>query len=111
MENMADFWLFGDQMTDEERNRVNQSYIDHKRLNNHHPMYFEINNLPLSNEDVCEMACDFIASGKKNDDTIKENSMIWKNNFDENLKKSKLLESYRDKFFEIFEMCDSYNFN
>lgn len=108
MENMANFWLFKDKLSNEEKEKLNQTYINHKKFNNHHPMYFEVNNIQLNNEDICEMACDFISSGRKNDNIIVENANIWRNNFNESLKKSKLLEPYKDKFFEIFELFDKF---
>ena len=108
MEDMADFWLFGDKMTPEEKEKVNQSYKNHKKFNNHHVEYFEINNLKLNNEDICETACDFISSGRKNDDNLVENANIWKEHFENSLKKSNFLEEYKDRFFEIFDLFDKY---
>lgn len=107
-EDMADYWLYCDNMTQQEKDRVNQSYINHKKLNNHHQMYFEVNNLALNNEDVCEIACDFISSARKNDNDIIENANIWKERFNNSLQNSNFLAPYKEKFYNIFELCEKY---
>lgn len=109
MTDMIDYLYFSDGLSDEEKNELNKSYIEHKRTQRHHPMFYEVNkDEEVQNEDICEMVCDWISSARKDNAKLIENSTIWKNNFENGLKKSNTLEKYRDKFYNVFELMDEY---
>ena len=107
--NMINYLYFSDNLTDQEKDKLNESYLNHKKTQRHHLMYYEINsNEQIQNEDICEMACDWISSARKDNSRLIENADIWKNNFENGLKKSSMLEPYRDRFYSVFDLMNEY---
>ena len=106
---MINYLYFSDNLSTEEKEELNKSYIEHKKTQRHHPMYYEVNKEEkIQNEDICEMVCDWISAARKDNNKLIENSDIWKNNFENGLKKSNMLEQYRDKFYSVFTLMDEY---
>lgn len=102
------------------QNRINEAreIIDiHYSVNKHHTKYHIKNDIPLSNKDICEMCCDWISSHRKDSINLVETATNMKNQYDEYLKKHKennakeylFYLSYREKFFEVYDLLAKIN--
>lgn len=107
----VDSFDFKDIITEERKNETKEILDKHYILNTHHLKYHIDNNIPLSNEDVCEIACDWISSNRKDNIDLIENANIWKISFDNNLNKTPFLEKYRQKFFQLYDLMEKYIYN
>lgn len=101
--------IYTDEITDEKEIEEKQKNChDHHAINSHHLKYHEINNIPFSNLDICEICCDLIAGLKK----PRFSNLNFKNyremieNYVENPENNGLLEKYKDKFLTVADLLD-----
>ena len=111
IEAIVDFYDFKDSITEKRRIEARKIIDKHYDSNTHHLKYHIASNIPLSNEDICEMACDWISSARKDNINLIENANIWKKNFDKHPEEKEFLKIYKDKFFQIFDLLGKYIYN
>jgi hypothetical protein len=99
LEAIVDSFYLKDQVTQERVEEAEKIVDKHYIYNTHHLKYHVDNNIPLSNEDICEMACDWISSARKDDINLVENASIWKAGFDNHSNEVLFLKEYREHFF------------
>lgn len=110
IEAIVDFFYLQDQITKERLEAAEKIVDRHYVSNSHHAEYHINNNIPLSNEDICEMACDWISSHRKDNPNLVESAIGMKNKFDKYFEKNpeeySFLKSYRERFFEVYDLLE-----
>ncbi|MDD2839598.1 MAG: DUF5662 family protein [Rickettsiales bacterium] len=106
----VDSFDFKDEITEERKRKTEEILDRHYISNSHHAEYHITNNIPLSNEDICEMACDWISSHRKDNPELIESASGMKEKFDnyseKNSKKYLFFKDYREKFFEVYDLLE-----
>lgn len=106
IEAITDFFHYKDSLMEDRFKEVKYIIDQHKNTKSHHIDYHLINAIPLSNDDIIEMTCDWISSARKDDTNKIENANIWKDNFVNRNKDINLLMQNKDKFFELFDLME-----
>ena len=103
---VIDMCFFEKEKNRQELEELKNTFNKHKISQSHHCSYHIKNNIPLSNEDICEMCCDWISAVKKHDKTIKNDIELAKQIYFKKNKDYPELEKYKDKFFTIFDLIE-----
>ncbi|HSQ97762.1 MAG TPA: DUF5662 family protein [Rickettsiales bacterium] len=110
IEAIVDCFYLQDQTTKERLEEAEKIVDRHYVSNSHHVEYHINNNIPLSNEDICEMACDWISSHRKDNPELVESASNMKNKFDDqsekNIKRYLFFKDYKEKFFELYDLLE-----
>lgn len=110
IEAIVDYFYLKDQAAKERIEEAQKIINKHKISNTHHSEYHVNNNTPLSNEDICEMACDWISSHRKDNPNMVESASNMKDKFDnyseKNTKEYLFFKNYREKFFELYDLLE-----
>ena len=103
---VIDMCFFKKGKTEQEFKELEEAFNKHKLSQTHHYPYHIKNNIPLSNEDICEMCCDWISAVKKHDKTIKNDIELARKIYWEQTDDFPGLQKYKDKFFAIFDLIE-----
>lgn len=107
IEDIHQWFFYKEKLSLEERQRIEKVLKNHKEKQRHHFDFHIINNEGFSNEDLCEMICDWISSIRKDDFSIKHTLQEWKENLNISIKQNPILDKYKDKMLEIFALICS----
>jgi len=110
IEAIVDCYLLKGQTTQKRIEEAEKIVDKHYISNSHHLEYHINNNIQLSNEDICEMACDWISSQRKDNPNLVESASGMKDKFDKYSEKKVdeylFLKSYKEKFFELYDLLE-----
>ena len=98
--------FFKKEKTEQELKKLEEIFNKHRLSQNHHCQYHMKNSIPLSNEDICEMCCDWISAVKKYDKTIKNDIELARKIYWEEVDAFPELGTYKNKFFAIFDLIE-----
>lgn len=105
---ITDFYFFKEDKKEIELKNLRKIIDKHKLSQSHHCSCHAKNYTTLSNEDICEMCCDWISAVKKHDKTIKNDIELARKIYLEKIAiyPELNLKIYKDKFFAIFDLIE-----